>query len=507
MPKAKIYFVGAGPGEPALITLRGAQILRQADCVIYDGLVSEALLDGCPADCEKICVRKRTGEHPFTQEQIHQLLIQKTAQCRTVVRLKGGDPNLFGRLAEEIQLCIRLGADFEVVPGVTAATAAAACAGLFLTDRQSSSQVIFVTGQETPDKAETAVDWDLLARFRGTIAFYMAMSNLAQIVQILLEKGKSPQTPAAVIQNAAGPNQRIAYASLETIASECSRQGIEAPAIVLIGPTAVYRQEYDWFSRRPLFGKTILITRDEEGNRRLAGCLRQQGAEVLCFASISVHPLLNTDAAASALSRLREMDWVVFTSPRGVRFTFEGLASLGKDGRAFGNAKIACIGPETARRLAEVGLRADFVPTRFIGEALAEELAAREPLEHKKILLLRSAIAPDDLPCCLRQRGACVEDVPIYTVKPASPAPEQIQPLRRRLTQRQIDWILFASSSAAEAFFQTFPKETVLQSGTRLASIGPATTRRLRQLGFSPAVEAPVHTADGLLEAILRYYD
>ncbi len=507
MPKSKIYFVGAGPGDPVLITLRGAQLLRQADCVIYDGLVNETLLEDCRPDCECLCVRKRTGKKPFTQEQINRLLVEKAAQYRTVVRLKGGDPGFFGRTAEEIQTCIQAGIDFEVIPGVTAASAAAAYSGMFLTDRQFSSQVLFVTGQEAPDKNESSIDWDFLAGFRGTIAFYMAMGNLEQISAALLANGKPADTPAAVIQDASLPHQRLVQASLKKIAAVCRQEGMEAPAIVLIGPTAIYRKETDWFRRRPLAGRTVLIARDEDGNRSLSRRLNELGAEVLSLPVIAVRNLAQTGAADTALNRLAEFDWIVFTSRRGVEFSLQRLDELGKDARAFGRARIACIGPETARALGEYGLRADFVPRTFTGQALAEELCAKELPAGKKFLLLRSAIAPDDLPKSLRRQGAVVEEISIYTVEPAEVPVCRIEPILERFSRREIHWILFASSSAVSAFLKFVPRETVLKSGAKIASIGPSTTRRLLEENLPAALEAPVHTLEGLTETLIRYHD
>jgi uroporphyrinogen III methyltransferase/synthase len=506
MSKSKVYFVGAGPGDPALITVRGLELLRQADCVLYDGLVNEVLLEECRPDCERICVRKRTGEKPFSQEQINRLLVEESSRFERIVRLKGGDPSFFGRTAEEVQICLEAGIDFEIIPGVTAASAAV-YAGFFLTDRQCSSQVLFVTGQEAPEKKESSIDWDLLARFRGTIVFYMAMSNLEQIAETLLSNGKLAETPAAVIQHASLPGQRIVQASLETIAAVCREEGIAAPAVVLIGPTAVYHTEIDWCRRRPLSGKRVLITRDEEGNRLLSRRLEELGAEVLSVPVISVRNLTQTGSADSILHRLAEFDWVVFTSRRGVQFAFERLAELGKDARVFGRAKIACIGPETSRCLAERGLRADFVPKMFTGGSLAAELCSLEPPAGKKFLLLRSAIAPDDLPTYLRREGAKVEEVPIYTIEPAAVPPNQIEPVLERLCRKEVDWVLLASSSAVSAFLGVVPKDKVLESGVKIASIGPSTSRRIQEAGLPVSVEPSVHTLEGLVEAIIQYHD
>ncbi len=507
MNKPRVYFVGAGPGDPGLITRRGADLLRRADCVIYDGLVNPAILENCRPQAERICVRKRTGDLPFAQDQINQIIIQKAAEVECVIRLKGGDPGMFGRASEEIEACLKAGIEFEIVPGVTAATAAAQYSGFFLTDRDRSSQVIFVTGQEAPDKEQSAIDWDLLARFSGTIVFYMGMGNLQQITQILIGKRKDPQTPALVIQHATLPAQRLAQGQLNSIAQVCRKENIEAPAIIVIGPAAVYQKETNWFTHRPLFGKTILITRDAEGNRAMAEQINELGGQAICLDTIAVRDLTDTPEAKAIVARLDQFDWVIFTSGHGIVFTADLLRKQSRDLRAFGSAKIACIGAETARRLNDFGLRADFVPSEFVSDALADDLARFTNLKNKKILLLRSAIAPDDLPERLRTHGAFVEQVSVYTVQTAGPQTSADQELINAIQKGQIEWITFTSSSTVQSFFERIPGDIILRSHTKIASIGPVTSRRLREKGMEIAVEAQPHTTEGLIEAIVNYAD
>jgi uroporphyrinogen III methyltransferase/synthase len=507
MNKPRVYFVGAGPGDPGLITRRGADLLRRAGCVIYDGLVNPAILEDCLPRAERICVRKRTGDQPFAQDQINQIIIQKAAKYDCVVRLKGGDPGMFGRAVEEIEACLKAGIEFEIVPGVTAATAAAQYSGFFLTDRDRSSQVIFVTGQEAPDKEQSAVDWDLLARFSGTIVFYMGLGNLDQITRTLIGKGKDLQTPVVVIQHATLPAQRLAQGRLDTIARVCREENIDAPAIIVIGPAAVYRKETDWFTRRPLFGKTILITRDVEGNRAMAEQITELGGRAVCLDAIAVRDLTDTPEAQAIVTRLDQFDWVIFTSGHGIAFTMDFLRKHQRDIRAFGSAKIACIGAETARRLSDFGLRADFVPNEFVSDALADELARLTDLKDKKILLLRSAIAPDDLPDRLRSHGAHVEQVSVYTVQAAEPQKSADQELMDVIQKGRIDWVTFTSSSTVQSFLERIDGDLIRQSCVKIASIGPVTSRRLREKGLEITAEAQPHTTEGLIRAIVKFYD
>ncbi len=503
MDKSKVYFVGAGPGDLELITLRGYALLQKADCVIYDGLVYPLLLECCRRKPELICVRKRTGAHSYRQDQINQLIVQKAQEYACVVRLKGGDPGMFGRAAEEIEACVRAGIDFEIVPGVTAATAAAEYCGFFLTDRAASSQVVFVTGREAPEKEDSSIDWGLLGRFDGTIVFYMAMGNLESIARTLIENGKDPYTPTAVIENATLPTQRQAEAELSAIAGRCAEAGLSAPAIVVIGPTARIRPETQWFAHKPLFGTHVLITRDEEGNHLFSHKLYEQGAQVSFLDTIQTVSLIEQPSVAEALSQMSAYDWVVFTSSKGVRHTFKKLRHMGSDARLFGDVKIACIGRQTHGALLMHGLQSDLVPEKYTGSCLARTLIERDNLSGKKMLLLRSAAAPDYLPAAFRQAGAEVTDVSVYTVVAKQAAPETIAEIRKALDKGRIDWIPFTSSSTVRSFFEQIDPQLVRLSRARIVSIGPMTTEALSQLGMKADLEAAEHTIDGILDALI----
>jgi len=507
MSKPIVYLVGAGPGDETLVTLRAIEALRQADCVIYDGLANESLLDYAPPTAEKIGVRKRTGPRPWTQPEIDALLLEKALQGKTVVRLKGGDPGLFGRAPEEAALCAAHGVPFEIVPGITAGLAAAAYSGIFLTDREHASQVVFVTGREAATKTEPVLDYGFLAGFDGTIVLYMAMGNLEKIAAALVEGGKAPGTPVAVVQNATTPRQRLLKSDLGHVAKACREQGFGAPSIVVIGRTAAGDERYNWFMHRPLFGKRIVITRDAAGNALFAAKIAAAGGEAIRFDGIRIVDCSDTEACRDVVSRLGTYDWVAFTSANGVRHAFKALAAAGQDARAFGSAKVACIGRQTADVLAEFGIRADFVPGRFTSEALAEELAAADSLTGKRIALLRSGIAPKDLVEALLARGcAVVDDVAVYTVEEGPAEAETVAPeIVERIRAGQVDWITFTSSSTVRAFFKHVGIEDVRRAGVRIGSIGPVATATLKGMGIEPTVEADVHTVDGLVSAMAAY--
>ncbi len=499
MSTRKVYLVGAGPGDTGLITVKGLDLLRQADCVIYDGLANAALLDNVRPDAETINVRKRTGDHTIKQDQINALLVEKAKQHRCVVRLKGGDPCLFGRAAEEVRACIAAGVPFEIVPGITSGMAAAEYAGLFLTDRDNASAVAFITGREAEGKSDSDIDWPALAAFRGTLVFYMAMGTLADIAKRLIEHGKNPQTPVAVVHQATLPQQRIVEGQLHEIAVRCENENIAAPSIVIIGPGATPDPDVNWFMHQPLFGKRIGITRDAEGNRKFARLLAACGAVPVGFDGIAVESLAHTPAVLESLAAIGDSHWVIFTSANGVSATFEGLAAIGQDARTFGGVRVACIGDQTAQRLRSYGITADFIPSAFTSTALAEELAALDDLHEKKILLLRSAIAPKDFPDRLAALGARVADIAVYTVRTQNADPQQLAALNEQFAAGAIDWLTFTSTSTVKAFLEAIPIDRVKNSRVKIASIGPATTTYLKSIGLPPTIEASVHTVEGLI--------
>ena len=502
MSESKVYFVGAGPGDPGLITVKGAIYLEMADCVIYDGLANPALLDHCRPDAETISVAKRSGHHSFKQDQINALVVEKAKQYKTVVRLKGGDPCLFGRAAEEIKTCLEAGLEFEIVPGITAGVAAAEYAGIFLTDRDHTSAVCFVTGHEAEGKDHTDLDWDNLAGFNGSLVIYMGMGNLAMIARTLIDKGKAADTPVAVVHQATRPQQKVVKAALSDIDGVCKTQDIGAPSIVVIGPAAAGINGADWFSERPLFGKKIIITRDAAGNESFADALSLQSAEPVRFNTIELVSLADMPPVQKALQQLGDYDWIIFTSANGVRHTFDALEDMTLDARVFADTKIACIGIQTATELAVYGLNADFVPATFTSTALAQGLVEMNETAGKSILLLRSAIAPDELPKALTAGGATVEDVSVYTVDQRTAAAEEVTKLIGMIKDSQVDWITFTSSSTVDSFFAQIDIEAVKASSVKIASIGPFTTKQLANYGMKPDVEASPHTVNGLIDAM-----
>jgi len=501
MKYGKVYLVGAGPGDSGLITVRAVELIKTADCVIYDGLVNPALLRYAPPAAELISVRKRTGPKPANQQTVNELIIEKAREGKTVVRLKGGDPGMFGRAPEEAKQCADADISFEIVPGITAGLAAAEYSGIFLSDREHSSQVLFVTGHEAAGKEVTNIDFGLLAKFTGSIVFYMGVGNLAEITAKLIKSGKPADTPAAVIANATLPTQRLVKAPLDRIAAECERQYVESPAIIIIGEAAEGDARFGWFMSKPLFGQNIVITRDGRGNAVFAEKILASGGNPIQFDSIEICDLTADDKVQAVLADLRGFDWIIFTSANGVVITFAALAKMGKDARSFAQAKVACIGSETTARLQQFGIKADFVPTVYTSNQLAEQLAESTSLKKKKIALLRSAAAPKELADALTKSGAVVDDVGVYTV-----ASRQNEPtgLIRQIKAGKVGWLTFTSPSTVKAFFAHVRPDLISAHGVKVASIGPVTTEQLKKLNVNVNAQAKTHTIDGLIDALIE---
>jgi uroporphyrinogen III methyltransferase/synthase len=497
--KGLVYLIGAGPGRADLITLRGAELIRVADCIICDKLANPTLLEMARADAEIIHVPKRIGAGSFTQDRINEILVEKALAGQIVVRLKGGDPCIFGRCTEEIAALNQAGVRFEIVPGVTAAIAAAEYSGIMLTDRRYSSAVAFITGREAEGKDQNHIDWTALAHFPGTLVFYMGVTALPQIVERLIACGASRDVPAAVVSDATLPTQRLVRAPLEGIVMACEREHIEPPALIVIGQAASGEEGLDWFMTQPLFGKAIVTTRDEKGNAEMTIKIVARGGRPVEFATQAIVPLTNRNEFLQVLAGLAGYDWVVFTSPNGVTVFFEALRALARDARALGMLKVAVLGAKTAESLERYGVRADFVPSVFTGAELGRQLMAYTNLHGKVILLLRSDLASDELPDLLDQAGAKVSDIPIYT---AAKQDTDSGPLSQRIQQGAIHWITFASPSSVRAFFEQIPPTAVCSSSTKVASIGPVTSRQLSELGVRIDAEATEHTIDGLLDTI-----
>ncbi len=493
------YLVGAGPGRADLITLRGAELITIADCLIVDKLANPALLEMARKDAEIIHVPKRIGPGSFTQDQINRILVEKALAGKIVVRLKGGDPCVFGRCTEEAALLNEAGVDFEIVPGITAAIAVAEYTGIMLTDRRYSSQVAFITGREAEGKEDSNIDWSVLAHFPGTLVFYMGIGTLPTISGQLMANGLSGDTPVALVANATLPTQKVVRAALNGIVEICKREQIEPPALIIVGPAAQGEAGLNWFMRKPLFGRTIVVTRDAAGNTEMARKIILRGGSPVEFTTMALQPLTNRNEFLQALTELAGYDWVIFTSPNGVDIFFEAMDAFSKDARVFASVHLATLGAKTAECLAQYGIKADFVPTVFTGRDLGLQLLSYANLKDKKVLLLRSELASDELVEVLQQGGARVHDVSLYTAVPqrgdATALEEQIQ-------QNRIQWLTFASPSAVRGFFEQVRPDLINTGTARVASIGPVTSRELTQLGIRIDLEAVEHTVDGMLDAI-----
>jgi uroporphyrinogen III methyltransferase / synthase len=510
-----VYLVGAGPGDPGLMTTRALELIGSADAVFYDRLIPPGALDGLRADAEPVYVGKAPGDQAspggeapigrgvslaeaehrsVPQEEIHEKLIEAARAGRSVVRLKGGDPFLFGRGGEEGEALRAAGIEFEVVPGVTAGIAATAYAGIPVTHRDDASAVAFVTGHEDPGKEETALDWEALARFPGTLVFYMGVKRLPQNAAALIEAGRNPEEPAAAIERGTMDGQRTIVATLGTLAAAVEDAGVAAPALIVVGPVVRRRESLAWLERRPLHGRRIVVTRARAQASGLAATLRAMGAEVVELPAIRIEPQIGSAEVRGAIEAIGSYALVCLTSPNGVRLLFEALREAGLDSRALAGATIAAIGPGTARALVEQGIAADVVPERFVAEALVEALAGIE-VTGRRALVARAAEARDVLPDALRERGGEVDVVALYKTVREQPSPAAIE------AAQEAGYVTFTSSSTVrnltEALGHRFP------SAARIVSIGPVTSEAIREAGLRVDVEAERHDVDGLLEALL----
>jgi uroporphyrinogen III methyltransferase / synthase len=513
-----VYLVGAGPGDPGLITVRGVQLLERADVVVYDYLASPRLLRHCP-QARLIYVGKKAAEHTLSQEQINQLLVHEAQAGHQVVRLKGGDPFVFGRGGEECQALAEAGIGFEVVPGITAAIAAPAYAGIPVTHRDFNSSFTLITGHEKeapyrdPEAqarplAEGAsdIDWASIARL-PCIAFYMGVKSLGRICQRLIEHGMPPTTPAATIQWGTHARQRTVEGTLADLPARVEQAKIGAPAITIIGRVVETRRTINWFETRPLFGQTIAVTRTREQASELSSMLEELGANVIEAPTIQAEaPRDWSDVDASLRSIQGEgFDWVIFTSTGGVEHTRRRMMQIGLDARAFGQARIAAVGQATAEAVRQrLGLNVDLCPQTFVAEALADELQHRDAIRGQRFMLLRADIGRPILVERLRDGGAArVEDVSIYRTRKVDALPEE---LLTALREGKVDWITFTSSSTARNLLELLDQaDRSHLAKVKLASIGPITSKTMRDLRLTVAVEAPEHTVPGLVQALLKH--
>ncbi len=495
----KVYIVGAGPGDPGLISLRGVECLRRADLVLYDGLVNPLVLAHTQADCERTCRAETPHGRMIKQDEINEHLVEAARAGKTVVRLKGGDPFIFGRGSEEAAFLRRHGIPFEVVPGITAAVAAGEYAGFSLTHREQASLVTFITGHEAPDKPDSSVDYSLLARLPGSLVFYMGLARLPQIVRSLLDHGKTTDTPAAVISRASTPLQRTVTATLGELPGVVERAGLHAPSLIVIGECVRQREELAWFEHRPLFGQRIGITRAEGQCDALVQRTIELGAQPVLMPIISIEPPADWSATDAVLKRLSEFDWCVFTSTNGVDAFFKRLWETGRDVRQVGHLKFAAIGSSTAEALAAYHIRADIVPDEFRAEGLA--LALKPHVAKQRVLWARASRGRDVLPAELEAAGATVEQVVVYQNLDVSELPSDAL---RAIEAGELTWIGLSSPSIARGLARLLPEhlKSRLGQSTRLASISPVTSQAAREAGLPIAVEAETYTWEGIFAAI-----
>ena len=490
-----VYLVGAGPGDPGLITARALGLIASADLILHDRLVPAAALAGAGEGAEVVDVGKRPGASPVPQQEIERRMIEAARGGRSVVRLKGGDPFVFGRGGEEAEALRAAGVEFEVVPGVTAGVAAAAYAGIPATHRDDASAVAFVTGHEDPGKEGEALDWEALARFPGTLILYMGIKRLAANATALIDAGRDPGEPAAAVERGTLPGQRTVVATLGTIAEAVERDGIEAPAVVVVGPVAARRETTSWIERRPLHGRRVVVTRARAQASDLAAALRELGAEVVELPAIRIVPRIDSEEVRAAVGAIHSYALICLTSPNGVRLLCEAMVEQGRDARALANATIAAIGPGTAGALGELGVIADIVPERFVAEALVEALAPVD-VKGRPVLVARAAEAREVLPDALRERGAEVDVVALYETVREQPDPAAIE------SAQDADYITFTSSSTVrnlvEALGDRMPKRA------RVVSIGPVTSEAARDAGLEVHVEAERHDVDGMVAALVE---
>ena len=480
----RVAFVGAGPGDAGLLTARALELIAGADVILYDRLIPAEALAGARADAELRYVGKEGGGPFVPQEETEALMLERARGGALVVRLKGGDPFVFGRGGEEALALAAAGIAFEVVPGITAGIAAAGYAGIPVTHRGLASAVALITAHEDPRKPEQAVEWQALAAFPGTLVFYMGVRTLPTLTARLIEAGRPPQQPAAVVARGTLPDQQTVLGTLATIASDAASAGVSAPAITVIGDVAALHSELAWRAPGPLAGVTVVVTRARAQASELAARLRTLGARAL------ETPAIRISATSDPLPPLAGFDLICLTSANGVQQLFERLAARGEDARALAGARVAAIGPGTARALREHGVIADVVPERFVAEGLTEALAE---IPVSRVLIARAAGARDVLPDALGARGAEVEVVSLYETL-AEPIDPALAPALARA-----DYLTFTSSSTVRFFLAS------AQPGadTRIASIGPVTSATLHQHGLTPDVEANRHDIDGLLDAIV----
>ncbi|MHB1127824.1 MAG: uroporphyrinogen-III C-methyltransferase [Bacillota bacterium] len=499
-----VYLVGAGPGDYKLLTIKGQECIARSDVIIYDRLVSRRILGYAPVGAELIFAGKSPGNHNLEQDKINALLVQKASENKVVTRLKGGDPFVFGRGGEEAEVLHTHGIPFEIVPGVTSAIATPAYAGIPVTHRDYASSVAIITGNEDPTRENGRIAWEHVARENGTLVFLMGIRNLPQIVNNLLQNGKEPTTPAAVIRWGTRPEQKTVAGTLADIVDRVAQARIKHPALIVVGEVVKLRQKLRWFEDLPLFGKRIVVTRAKDQAGSMMDKIEALGGEPWEFAAIGVEEPEDFGPMDRSIANIGTYDWIIFTSVNGVEYFFRRMRYFNRDTRALHRTKLGAIGPRTREELESHGLLVDFVPDKYVAEAVAEGLRV-ENMEGVRVLLPRADIARQVLPETLREQGAHVDVVHAYrTVKGRG----DVTALREELQDRAVHAVTFTSSSTARNFAELLPSGELheLMRGVTVASIGPVTSRTVRELGLTVDVEAEEYTVDGLIRALVAYF-
>ena len=498
--KGKVYLVGGGPGDLGLVTLRAKERIEQADVIVYDHLANPEMLGWAREEAEIVYAGKEAGKHALKQNEINALLIEKAREGKQVVRLKGGDPFVFGRGAEEAKAIVDAGIGFEIVPGITSAIAGPAYAGIPVTNRAQNSHVTFFTGHEDPAKTQSSIDYAALAKLGGTQVMLMGVERIEAIAQRMMEKGARKDLPVALVRWATTGRQETLVGTLENIAQRVVDLGFEAPAVAVFGDVVALRENLSWYEKRPLSGKRIVVTRTRKQASELSNRLRALGAEIVELPTIRIEPPTDLREFAELVQDAHAYDWIVFTSPNGVEAFFEMFFKLYDDAREIGGARIAAIGPATAQRVKDYHLHVDLQPEEFVAEAIVREFAKQGGVENLRILIARAEKARDVLPKELSGLGAIVDEGFAYRTVPET---RDATGARRRLLEEGADLITFTSSSAVENFVALglpWPK------GMQVASIGPVTSKTAREQGLKIDIQARQYDIEGLVEAIRSFF-
>ncbi len=500
----KVYLIGAGPGDPGLITVKGLECVKKADVVIYDYLANERLLEHRRPDAELIYVGKQGGRHTLPQDEINSLIVRRAKEGKIVARLKGGDPFIFGRGGEEAEELADDGIPFEIVPGVTAATAVPTYAGIPLTHRDHTASVAFVTGHEDPTKEESKVHWDRIATGIGTLVFFMGMKNLQSIVDNLVSHGRSAETPVALIQWGTRTDQRVVTGTLKDIVPKVKEAKLGPPAIIVVGEVVRLREKLNWYESKPLFGKRVIVTRSRDQASVFAEMLIDRGATTIEFPTIDVVPPASWDELDSAINEIETYNWIIFTSANAVKFFMERLRSLGKDLRMLKGVNICTVGPKTAEALEARGLRADLIPGEFKAEGV---LAALGGLQVKglKFLIPRAKVAREIIPDKLRELGADVTVATAYeNVRPVA----DMERVKKLFDEKKISVVTFTSSSTVHNFIEILGQKEykTLIAGVKVACIGPVTAKTAEEYGMKTDIMPKEYTIPAFVDAMVEYF-